>query len=96
MTIQIFVDSVNVINWFEGNQICQNLLLLALLEEVFHLKEYFDNCFCRHVYRERNGDVNHLSKEGIFLDFEYWLTSELLEDAFLVLSSSIYRGHGHK
>lgn len=50
--IQIFGDSMNVVNWVMGTQRCHNWLLLALLEEIWCFKDSFDFFSFRHVHRE--------------------------------------------
>lgn len=62
--LQIFGDSMIVINWATGILRCRNIRLLPILEEILLLKQHFDFISITHVYRERNRLANKLSKEG--------------------------------
>jgi hypothetical protein len=42
-TIQLFGDSMNVINWSQKSQSCHNILLLPILEEIFSILDSFDS-----------------------------------------------------
>jgi ribonuclease HI len=61
-TIQIFRDSLNVINWVRKTQAYHNIQLLSLLEEIFRFMDSFDSIPFRHVYMEFNMDTDNLSK----------------------------------
>jgi ribonuclease HI len=65
--LQIFGDSMVVINWIRKFQKCHNIKLLPLLEEVFIILDTYTNFSTRHVYRERNRETDKLSKEGTHL-----------------------------
>jgi hypothetical protein len=39
-SIQLFGDSMNAINWSQKTQICHNIILLPILEEIFRLYEH--------------------------------------------------------
>ena len=51
-SLQIFGDSMNIINWENEIHRCHSLMLLSLLEEVLILKHHFDTFFITDVYRE--------------------------------------------
>ena len=70
--LQIFGYSVIIINWLNKVQHCRNIALITLYEEVNKLWTKFDYISCRHVYMERNSDVDHLSKEGVKMEHETW------------------------
>lgn len=74
-TIQIFGDSMTVINWTQKTQKCHNILLLSLLEEIFKNLDPFDSFSLQHIYRERNSEANLLSKAGIHMGFRQWMIS---------------------
>lgn len=74
-TIQIFGDSMTVINWTQKTQKCHNILLLSLLEEIFRILDPFDSFSLQHIYRERNSEANLLSKAGIQMGFGQWMIS---------------------
>jgi hypothetical protein len=67
--LQIFGDSMLVINWIRKTQRCHNILLSPLLDEIFRIIATFDSFSIWHVYKERNKEANGLSKEGMRLDF---------------------------
>ena len=66
--IQIFGDSLVILNWINKNQRCRNLSLSTLFEESIRLLSNFDSITCKHVYRERNEEVDKLSKAGLNLE----------------------------
>lgn len=74
--IQIFGDSLNVINWFNNSQRSLNILLLPIFEEIHALKTHFILISVCHIYRERNGKVDSLSKIGLQLDSGSWNIEE--------------------
>ena len=65
--IQIFGDSMNVINWTRKHQTCHNIFLCPILEEIFSLLDTFEIVVFSHVYRDKNLVEGSLSKEGLFL-----------------------------
>eukprot|EP00253_Pinus_taeda_P008941 PITA_08941 len=75
-TIQIFGDSLNVINWVNGNSRCQNYMLRPLLDEIMILKQSFNGFFLEHIYRNRNEDADKLSKEALLQDLGAWKVTE--------------------
>lgn len=70
--LQIFGDSLIVINWVKKVQSGRNISLISLFEEVSRLTAHFDSITCRHVYRERNTAADRLSKQGLTMDFGTW------------------------
>ena len=70
--LQIFGDSMIVINWKNKVKKCLNITLVALYEEVQRLTSTFNVITCRHVYRERNNDACRISKEGIIREAGSW------------------------
>ena len=70
--LQIFGDSMIVINWINKVQNCRNITLAALYEEVHGLITTFDVITCRHVFRERNNEAGKLSKEGLNMEAGTW------------------------
>ena len=62
--LQIFGDSMLIINWATGAQSCHSPRLHLILEEVLLLKHNFDFISIMHVYKERNKLAGRLSKEG--------------------------------
>lgn len=51
-SVQIFGESHNVIKWFIGDLRCQNYMLIPLLEEFLHVKQYFNYITVCRIYRE--------------------------------------------
>ena len=70
--LQVFGDSLVVINWINKTQRCRNTSLDALFEEVSRLITNFQSLSLKHVYREWNMDGNKLSKEGIYMEWGTW------------------------
>lgn len=66
-SLQIFGDSMTIINWEKGIQRCHILILLPILEEVQHILQHFDYVSITHVYTERNHLEDTISKEGVKL-----------------------------
>lgn len=56
-------DSLNVINWTNNVQCCENLTLVPILEEISFIKFGFVDFFVCHIYSERNTEANFLSKK---------------------------------
>eukprot|EP00253_Pinus_taeda_P030057 PITA_30057 len=63
--IQVFGDSLNVINWVNGKSTCKNQILKSMLEELQVLKTSFNNFSLCHIYRDSNEPADKLSKEGL-------------------------------
>ena len=53
-----------VIEWEKETVQCHVMILLPILEEVFRIKQQFNQIYFTHVYRERNGVADQLSKEA--------------------------------
>ena len=62
--LQIFGDSMIVINWLKNAQRCHNILLTPILEEVSQLKTTFELITFCHIYRERNTEADRCLKEA--------------------------------
>jgi ribonuclease HI len=75
-SIQLFGDSLLVINWIRKSQRCHNIILCPLLEEVFRILASFDNYSFHHVYREHNQEADSLSKEGLQMVVGTWMIRE--------------------
>ena len=75
--VKIFWDSMNIIKWFNGSQRCLNYILSPLLDEVIHIKSFFNQITACHIYREHNSDADLLSKEGIRQDMGHWVAFEV-------------------
>jgi hypothetical protein len=77
--LQIFRDSLVIINWMRKFQRCHNIFLASLLEEGFLIIEIFTNLSFTHVYRERNRETYFLSKEGTSIAHGKWHILEFLD-----------------
>jgi ribonuclease HI len=75
-SLQIFGDSLNVINWVRKSQQCRNIHLLPILEEVQRLVGSFDTLTVHHVFRERNMVTDQPSKGGVQMGHGQWLITE--------------------
>ena len=77
--LQVFADSLIVINWIKKIKKCRNTSLAALFEEVSRLLTNFESLTLKHVYRERNMDADILSKAEINLAWGTWKFIETKE-----------------
>lgn len=77
LTIQIFGDSLNVINWVNGKSSCKNQILKPLLEDLQVLKTSFNSFSLCHIYRDINDSADKLSKEGLQQNMGVW---KIVED----------------
>jgi ribonuclease HI len=75
-TLQVFGDSLLVINWVNRVQICHISRLVPILEEVMRIITAFDSISFSHIYREWNKLADRLSKEASQLDYGSWHISE--------------------
>lgn len=64
-SLQIFGDSMKIINWENIIQRCHILRLFPILEEVLIIKQHFDYLIITHVYNECNRLDDFLSKEDL-------------------------------
>eukprot|EP00253_Pinus_taeda_P010347 PITA_10347 len=77
LRIQIYGDSLNVINWVLGKSICQNQILQVVLDEILSLKSHFDYISFCHIYREKNSIADQLSKTGLQQILGSWSIEEI-------------------
>ena len=61
-----------VINWINKVEKCHNIYLNALLAEIMRHVEDFDSFSRCHVCKERNAEVNQLSKKGVNIPHGQW------------------------
>jgi ribonuclease HI len=67
LSLKVYGDSLNIINWIKGTQRCLNTRLAALVEDITRLQTSFDTFVCQHVYRENNKEADQRSKEELNL-----------------------------
>ena len=65
--LQVFGDSMVVINWINKTHKCRIASLNALSEEITRSLSFFETISFTHVYREQNKEVDRLSKKGLTL-----------------------------
>jgi ribonuclease HI len=75
-SLQVFGDSMVIINWEKEIQSCHIMRLLPILEEILILNHLFDSLSFKHVYREHNETTDRLSKEGTQLSMGQWRIEE--------------------
>jgi len=75
-SLQVFGDSLVIINWDIGVHGCHVSCLLPMLEDVLRIKILFDSISFSHIYRERNQLADGLSKEASQLTFRQWYNRE--------------------
>ena len=59
--LQVFGDSMVVINWLNKTKKCRIATLDALYEETTRSLSFFESISFKHVYRERNVDADMLN-----------------------------------
>ena len=74
LSLQVFGDSMLVIEWEKENVQCHVMILLPILKEVIRLKQQFNHISFTHVYRERNRVADQLSKDATqwHMDLGIW------------------------
>lgn len=77
--LQVYGDSMVVINWAKGIQRCHILRLIPIVEELKLLKSSFDLIYFTHVYRAHNRMVDGLSKETATMEQGQWHIEDLHE-----------------
>ena len=74
--IQVFGDSLLVINWITGKFRMHNLQLALILQEVNRFFDFFEQEDFKHIYRERNALADKLANDGGKVLDGYWHISE--------------------
>ena len=74
--IQVFGDSMLVINWITGKFRIHNLQLAQILQEVSRLSDFFEQADFKHIYRERNTLADKLANDGGKVQNGYWFISK--------------------
>ena len=80
-TLNVYGDSMNVINWIKRSQMCRNLRLANILASISDIIGSYDSFSSRHVYRENNREVDKASKEGLLLMMGQWKIIEQVDGA---------------
>jgi ribonuclease HI len=75
--IQIFGDSLLVIQWLCKETTLRNFTLQPLYDDVQLLMTTFSHISLSHIYRDKNMIVDGLSKDGLGLDRGTWIISIL-------------------
>ena len=65
--LHIFGDSLLIIEWMENEKNVHNISLWPLYDELMVLELSFQEMCFQHLYRERNGFADTLSKESLQL-----------------------------
>lgn len=74
--INIFGDSLMVVNWINNVTTCHAHTLNNILHDAQTLKVAFNHFSCLHIYREHNSKADKLSKEASSLPKGKWLIVE--------------------
>jgi len=75
--LNIFRDSMTVVNWINNATICHSHTLSNILYDAHTLKAAFNHFSCLHIYREHNSEADKLSKEASLLSRGEWLIVEV-------------------
>jgi ribonuclease HI len=70
--LQIFGDSLLVIQWMKGDYMLRNFLLQPLFSDIKNLQSTFSHISFSHVYRDKNIEADRLSKQGLELQEGTW------------------------
>jgi hypothetical protein len=70
--IQVFGDSLVVINKKEGSFSCDNFILCSIFEDIKVIISIFNSTSLQCIYKEMNIQANALSKEGLVLALGCW------------------------
>jgi hypothetical protein len=82
-SLQVFGDSLLIINWANHEQFCHIARLRPYLAEVLRIISTFDTISLSHIYRERNTLADRLSKEATQLEYGNWhITEHTTEGSF--------------
>ena len=63
-------------NWINKTQICININICPLFEDICRLMKNLDSLICHHVYSERNTEAYKLSKGGLKMEQGTWKIME--------------------
>lgn len=74
--IQIFGDSLIIMNWANKLQICHVMRLIPILEDIHRLITLFNDISFKHVFRELNKQADGFSKEVAQLLQGTWLIED--------------------
>ena len=64
-SLNIYGDSLNVINWIKRIQHCRDLRLENILLSILAVINSYDSFSCEHVYKENNCQADNASKSGL-------------------------------
>jgi len=78
--LQIFGDSMIIINWANKTHICHIMRPIPILEEIHRLIDFFDDISFKHIFRELKREVDGLSKEATQLSQTQWLIEDPSEN----------------
>ena len=78
-TLNVYGDSMNVINWIKGTQTCQNIRLETILFSIRVVIESYTIFNCQHVYRENNRFADRASKAGLQMEVGRWQIRESID-----------------
>jgi hypothetical protein len=94
--IQIFGDSMNVINWARKHQICHTIFLIPILDDIFRLLDAIDSLVISHVYMDMNMVEDTLFKASFQLTLAQWhFTEHKGEDSYAFYHQLFIEYHGH-
>ena len=76
ITLKVFGDLMNVINWIKETQMWGNMRLSNILSSITDILDSYDAFPRRHVLRENNREVENALKEGLLLTLGQWKINE--------------------
>jgi len=90
--IKLFGDFMVVLNWIRKSEVCHNIRLVPLLDEVLTILNSYSQFSVCYIYREYNKMADKLSKEGTQLVPGQWKIKEHKDGfCFRGLSQTVYK-----
>ena len=81
-TLNVYGDSMNVINWIKGIQHCRDMILDNILLSILAVIESYDIFSWEHVYKENNRSTDIALKAGLQLALGQWKIREQIDNTF--------------
>ena len=79
ITLNVYGDLMNVINWIKGIQTCRNIRLETILFSIRDVIETYNTFNCQHVYGENKRLADRVAKAGLQMEVGSWKIRESLD-----------------
>ena len=71
-TLNVFGDSMNMINWIKGRKTCRNIRLETILFSIRDVIESYTTFNFNHVYKENKRYADRASKASLQMEVGRW------------------------